>query len=180
MSSSGKRGRKPSLVPSYRLHKASGQAIVTIAGKDHYLGPYGSEISRQRYGELVAARAAGRPLDPFTRNGRLPAADPGPSMAELCVAFLDFAEQYYVKNGRPTDEVDCYRSLIRVVRELAALVPIETFGPNELRAIRNAMIERSWSRGVHQPSDQPAAAHGQMGRRSRHGQTGNAGPIADG
>jgi len=29
--------------PSYRLHKASGQAVVTLNGRDHDLGPYGSE-----------------------------------------------------------------------------------------------------------------------------------------
>ena len=28
-------------VPSYRVHKASGQAVVTLGGKDHYLGKYG-------------------------------------------------------------------------------------------------------------------------------------------
>jgi len=39
--------------PSYLLHKPSGQARVRIAGKDIYLGVYGSAESRQRYGEIV-------------------------------------------------------------------------------------------------------------------------------
>ena len=34
--------RSSSVVPKYRKHKASGQAIATIQGKDHYLGPHGS------------------------------------------------------------------------------------------------------------------------------------------
>jgi hypothetical protein len=29
--------------PSYRLHKGSGQAVVTLSGKDIYLGVHGSE-----------------------------------------------------------------------------------------------------------------------------------------
>jgi hypothetical protein len=30
--------------PKYRKHKASGQAVVTLAGRDHYLGPRGTAI----------------------------------------------------------------------------------------------------------------------------------------
>ena len=33
-------------VPKYRKHRASGQAIVTIHGRDHYLGPHGTKASR--------------------------------------------------------------------------------------------------------------------------------------
>jgi hypothetical protein len=36
-------------LPKYRLHKASGQAIVTLNGFDHYLGPHGTEESKQAY-----------------------------------------------------------------------------------------------------------------------------------
>ena len=32
-------------VPKYREHRASGQAVVSIGGKDHYLGPYGTKGS---------------------------------------------------------------------------------------------------------------------------------------
>ncbi len=40
-------------LPRYRNHKASGQAVVTIAGKDHYLGRHGSKASRMLYDRLV-------------------------------------------------------------------------------------------------------------------------------
>jgi hypothetical protein len=39
--------------PKYRKHKASGQAVVTIAGKDHYLGPYGTKASKAEYNRLI-------------------------------------------------------------------------------------------------------------------------------
>ena len=46
-------------VPKYRLHRASGQAVVTVAGHDHYLGPWKSLASRLEYdrriGEWIAA-----------------------------------------------------------------------------------------------------------------------------
>ncbi len=41
-------------VPKYRKHRTSGQAVVTIAGKDHYLGPHGTKASRMLYDRLVA------------------------------------------------------------------------------------------------------------------------------
>lgn len=41
-------------VPGYRLHKASGQAVVTLDGHDHYLGKHGTPESAQAYEQLVA------------------------------------------------------------------------------------------------------------------------------
>ena len=40
--------------PTYTLHKSSGQARVRIGGRDHYLGEYGSQESRDRYDDLIA------------------------------------------------------------------------------------------------------------------------------
>jgi hypothetical protein len=49
-------------VPKYRKRRASGQAVVTIAGRDHYLGPYGTKVSRLEYDRLITEwLASGRP-----------------------------------------------------------------------------------------------------------------------
>ena len=40
-------------LPKYRKHKASGQAVVTIDGKDYYLGPHGTKASRLEYDRLI-------------------------------------------------------------------------------------------------------------------------------
>ena len=40
-------------LPKYRKHKASGQALVTLDGKDFYLGPHGTSTSRREYDRLV-------------------------------------------------------------------------------------------------------------------------------
>ena len=40
--------------PAYRLHKARNCAVVTIDGKNHYLGPYGSPESHEKYARLIA------------------------------------------------------------------------------------------------------------------------------
>ncbi len=51
--------RKNSSDPSYRLHEASGQAIVSLprgdgAYKDYLLGPYGSKESKAEYHRILA------------------------------------------------------------------------------------------------------------------------------
>lgn len=46
--------RRAGKVPAYSLHKASGKAVVRLDGKDHYLGPYGSPESHERYERLIA------------------------------------------------------------------------------------------------------------------------------
>ncbi len=53
-------------VPRYRRHKPSGQAVVTLNGKDHYLGRYNTAASREAYNRLIQEwLTAGRgPLNP--------------------------------------------------------------------------------------------------------------------
>lgn len=142
---------KPKL-PSYLLHKPTGQARVRIAGKDHYLGAYGSEESRVRYGNLIANLAGGVSVDPIApvKRGRTTTAavesDPGPSVGVLCLAFLDHAKTHYSKGGKPTAEYDCFKSAIRPLRELYGLAPAKDFGPLALKAVRQAMIDRGWCR----------------------------------
>ena len=50
-------------VPKYRKHRASGQAVVIIAGRDHYLGPWRTKASKAEYDRLIGEwLAAGRPV----------------------------------------------------------------------------------------------------------------------
>jgi hypothetical protein len=44
----------PNWQPKYRRHKRSGQAYVSIQGRDYYLGDYGSAESKVQYRRLVA------------------------------------------------------------------------------------------------------------------------------
>lgn len=53
--------------PKYRLHRASGQAVVSIEGRDFYLGPWKSTASLVEYDRLVAEWLA--------NNRQLPVAD---------------------------------------------------------------------------------------------------------
>jgi len=39
--------------PAYRKHKRSGRAVVTLSGKDIYLGKYGSQASHDEYDRVT-------------------------------------------------------------------------------------------------------------------------------
>ena len=41
--------RQSKSVPKYCKHRASGQAVVTLNGHDHYLGPHGTRASKVNY-----------------------------------------------------------------------------------------------------------------------------------
>lgn len=79
------RGRPRRDFPSYRLHKASGQAIVTLNGHDVYLGHYDTPESRQAYDRAIAEWLVG---------GREPKADgDGMTVGELVPAYMEWAEK---------------------------------------------------------------------------------------
>lgn len=126
-------------LPKYRKHKASGQAIVTIAGKDHYLGPHGTEVSKMEYDRLVAQWLAdGRPTRP-NRASRL-------SVSQLLALFWQFAEQHYVKFGEPTGTADNYKIAIRLLRVEYGNLLVDKFGPIALTRLQQIMIERGYTR----------------------------------
>ncbi len=67
------RGRK---IPAYSLHKASGQAVVRIQGRDHYLGVFGSPESHSRYSALIAESLARSPSPDAPVRSSSPPAEP--------------------------------------------------------------------------------------------------------
>ena len=91
-------------IPAYRLHKPSGRAVVRLNGRDFYLGPHGTPESKAEYERLISEWLANHRQLPEQRSvaGHLMTSDL--TVNELLVAFWDFAQEYYVKNGRPTGE----------------------------------------------------------------------------
>jgi hypothetical protein len=96
-------------IPSYRLHKASGQAFVELGGRRIYLGKHGSKASREEYERQIAEYLAnGRKLPP-TQSKK------GISCRELAIHFLEWAEKYYVKNDKITPTFGHCRSAISMM-----------------------------------------------------------------
>ncbi len=114
-------------VPSYRLHKQSGQAIVTLSGKDFLLGTHSSAQSRAEYH---------RPTAEWLANGRQlggPHAA-GLTVNELILAFWRHAKAYYRKDGRPTSEVELVRYALKPLKELYGATLAGEFRPLSLQA----------------------------------------------
>jgi integrase len=125
-------------VPKYRRH-SSGQARVTLGGRDHLLGPYNSAQSKEAYRRLIAEWASGQGR--FTPK---PEAPPH-SVNELILSYWRFARGYYGFDGKRGDEA-CLRDALKVVRSLYGRTSSCDFGPKALKACRQEMIAKGWSR----------------------------------
>jgi integrase len=121
-------------VPTYRLHKASGQAVTTIAGVDHYLGKFGSLASKEKYDRLIAEWLAG---------GRtLVVGDDEPTISELIVRYVQRCERHYQReDGLPTNQVLLIKLALRVLRHLYGNEEASGFGPLKLKTCRQRFIQ---------------------------------------
>ncbi|CAK9037567.1 Site-specific tyrosine recombinase XerC [Durusdinium trenchii] len=128
-------------LPRYRKHRGTGQAVVTLSGRDHYLGKHGTAASRRQYDRLIAEWLA---------NGResLVSAPDGIYVAELLNRYLKFAKTYYVKGGKPTGELAGMKDAIRQVERNYPRALVVDFGPLALKAVRQQMIDAGRSRST--------------------------------
>jgi integrase len=126
-------------LPKYRKHRASGQAVVTLNGRDFYLGPHGTKASKIQYDRL---------LGEWLQNSRNPliAASDGITVVELCARYFKFAKQYYQRNGECTGETPNIRIALRFLREWYGKSPAAEFGPLALQSLRQRMIDADHSR----------------------------------
>lgn len=133
---------RKSSVPSYRLHKASGQARTIVNGRHIYLGKFGSPESRQKYARILAETAlpAGVPTSPDRSDSqRL-------LVSELLVAYLKFAETYYSNEGQPTKEFHCMVDAVGPLNLLYGDTQADEFGPLKLKAVRESLVKQGLCR----------------------------------
>ncbi len=125
-------------VPSYGLHKPSGQARVIIDGKQVYLGKHGSPGSLDEYARVIAEHFATPSAQPPPDNG---SKFPRISVNEMLVAYWDFARQYYCsRDGHPTKEQAGIRDALKPLKALYGHTDATIFGPKSLKALREHMI----------------------------------------
>lgn len=115
-------------IPGYRLH-SSGQARVTIHGKDHLLGPYNSRESKAKYRDLIREFLDSKP-DVKTTKG-------DGTIGGCLAAYLDHALVYYAANK----EYDQMVTSLKPVNDLAE-VRVEDFGPKVYKQIRDLWMAR--------------------------------------
>lgn len=124
--------------PSYRLHKPTGQAVVTLNGKDHYLGKFQSIASREEYDRIISQWLAG--------GRRLPSRGSDLTINELMEDYVPHVEAYYVKGGKQTSEVSLIKESLRVLKRLYGDTPARDFGPLALKSCRQAFIDQGLCR----------------------------------
>jgi integrase len=130
--------------PSLRRHKPSGRAVVTLDGKDHYLGPWPEGRKKPApevqaaYDQLIAEWLAnGRRLQPPPDE-----AEAGLAVNELILAFWHYAEQHYRReDGTHTNELNDWRLSLKPLKELYGLLAVTEFSPLKLKAVRQKMMD---------------------------------------
>jgi integrase len=130
-------------LPTYRLHKASGQAVVTLDGRDCYLGTHGTPESRAKYQRLIR--------DYVTAGFRLPCeGERKPlTIAHLCDGYLSFAErEYRLPDGSQTGTVENTKLALRALFEFAADLEAEQFGPRMFLALREKLVGSDLARST--------------------------------
>lgn len=130
--------RPKNAVPSYRLHRQSGQAIATVnvngIRRDVLLGAHGSPESQQEYERLLARLRSSGPTQALCHDN---ASDP--TVAELVAAYARHTEALPREPGyKPGGTSPRYA--LRKLRELFGPLPAFQFGPKALGVVRAAWV----------------------------------------
>jgi integrase len=127
-------------VPGLSHHKGSGLGVVRLNGRDVYCGRFGSAEWQANYHRTIGEWLAnGRRMPDHSGNDA-----PGPedlTINELALAYLQFADGYYRKNGEPTSEVQDIRLSVRPLRQLFGTLGAGDFGPLQLKTVRQAFVD---------------------------------------
>jgi hypothetical protein len=74
-------------VPRHPLPRANGQAVVTVCGRDLYLGKHGTPYSRAEYERIVSKFIASRGVATDRRESL--------TIDEFCLIYWRHAKSYY-------------------------------------------------------------------------------------
>ena len=129
--------RKPR-IPKYSLHKPSGRARVIVNGRHIWLGKHNSTESIERYNRIIAEIAAA-PTG-VSHEAEVPVGEPR-AVVEVLALYLEHAKTYYVKDGKPTDQLAIVKGALRPVQQLYGRSLVTEFGPLKLKAVRQSMVD---------------------------------------
>ena len=153
-------------LPVPRLHKPSGRARLRIDGKEIWLGVFGSLEAKREYDRIIDLfKANGRKLPPnpspvpntqiepirevpTPKRERIP---PRPAsrvtITMLIAQFSTWSDRHYRKlDGTHTRANENFRCATKPLRKMFGTLPVESFGPSKLLALRESWIEKGLAR----------------------------------
>lgn len=136
--------------PKLAHHKSTGQAYCEWTTSSErftrYFGKWGTSDAEQAYARFQ--------LEWSGRLVQRSLAEPGATIlvVELVEAWLDYCEHGddgeggYQKRGKLTSGIHAQRSAMKYLRETYGPVPVNEFGPDQLRAARKKMLDAKLAR----------------------------------
>ena len=117
--------------PKYRLHKATGKAVVTFNGTDFYLGEHNSADSHLLYQDLCRQY--------LTSGGNTPvrAERPVVTVSQLGKLFQIHAAKIYADSP---NEKQRFAKLADILDDMYGDTPANAFGPRALRDVRDHLV----------------------------------------
>ena len=137
---------KKGSIPSYRRHKARNLAVVTIHGKDYYLGPWDTPASKQKYAALIRSAQQAKEKGDASNHEMLRPSDRA-TINELILAYLKHVAIYYKPNNGENKEAGCVDDALKILQACGyGREPADVFRPKDLKQVREVMIQKGWSR----------------------------------
>ncbi len=131
-------------LPKLSRHKRSGRGYATdpFTRKEVYFGTYDTPQCQAAYDAWIV-QLIGRRAE--VSSGAPPGSKV--TVAGLLGDYLDYAETWYRKHGKPTSELRTFRQIAQVVNELAGTLAADAFGPSQFKAVRQTLIRQGLARG---------------------------------
>jgi integrase len=130
-------------IPQHCHHKPTGQGYVRLNGKALYTGAWGTPESQREYDRLVQEWISrGRAAPPTRRTDKY-------LIEDLLADYWVHAKTWYRRlDGTPTDELRNVRYALRPLRALYGDLPVDEFGPAQLKVYRDGRVTHGLCRGV--------------------------------
>jgi hypothetical protein len=114
--------------------------VVTLNGRDHLLGSYGTAASRERYDRLIAEWLANGRRTECRRADSL-------TVSRVILEFWAHAKRYYANpDGSIGGEAENFRHALKPLRHLYGQTLAANFGPRSLVAVQHEMARLGWAR----------------------------------